>query len=92
MYQAFIDAAWEHWGEPIFAEELAPGPAHGPEFREWWAAALRVSMSRGTARAMLEMNAAIDVRAALPGPSDRGSWDVTGVSIVISRPNRPGGR
>lgn len=66
FYAGFIDLVTENWGEPIAAELLAPGSAHDPVFREWWATSLRASMSPGAARAMVAMNAAIDVRNALP--------------------------
>ncbi|HXV72261.1 MAG TPA: adenylate/guanylate cyclase domain-containing protein [Acidimicrobiia bacterium] len=64
-YGDFVREASEHWGQPVAAELLAPGSANDPRFRDWWGAALRMSMSPGAARAMLEMNSAIDVRAAL---------------------------
>lgn len=66
FYQGFIDLVTENWGEPIAAELLAPDSASDPVFREWWATSLRASMSPGAARAMVAMNAAIDVREALP--------------------------
>lgn len=65
-YGAFAKEVAEHWGEPIAVNLIAPNSANDPEFRHWWAAALRRSMSPGAARAMVGMNAAIDVRAALP--------------------------
>lgn len=65
-YGAFAKEVAEHWGEPIAVDLIAPSSATDPEFRDWWAAALRRSMSPGAARAMVAMNAAIDVRAALP--------------------------
>lgn len=64
-YGDFVREASEHWGQPVAAELLAPGSANDPRFRDWWGAALRMSMSPGAARAMLEMNSDIDVRAAL---------------------------
>lgn len=65
QYQEFANQVAEHWGEPIAAELLAPGSASDPEFRDWWAASLRASMSPAAARAMVAMNTAIDVREAL---------------------------
>lgn len=65
-YGGFATLVAEHWGEPIAVELLAPGSASDPEFRNWWAASLRASMSPAAARAMVAMNAAIDVREALP--------------------------
>jgi len=60
----FATQVAEHWGEPIAADLLAPGS--DADFRRWWAANLRASMSPAAARAMVAMNAAIDVREALP--------------------------
>lgn len=65
QYEGFAKEVAEHWGEPIAVELIAPGSASDPEFRNWWAASLRASMSPGAARAMVAMNAAIDVRGAL---------------------------
>lgn len=65
-YAGFAQALADNWGQPVAAELLAPDSATDPEFTNWWAAALRRSMSPGAARAMVAMNAAIDVRAALP--------------------------
>ena len=65
-YAGFARELAENWGQPIAAELLAPDSARDPEFTTWWAAALRQSMSPSAARAMVAMNAAIDVRAALP--------------------------
>lgn len=66
QYAGFVQAATQNWGEPVLIEDLAPGSATDPELRQWWATGLRLSMSPGAARAMLEMNADIDVRGALP--------------------------
>lgn len=66
QYGAFLQEVIEHWGEPIAVGLIAPGSVNDPRFLNWWAANLRHSMSPGSARAMVEMNAAIDVRAALP--------------------------
>lgn len=64
FFEAFANQVAEHWGEPIAVDLLAPGS--DDEFRRWWAAALRASMSPAAARAMVAMNTAIDVREALP--------------------------
>lgn len=66
MYEGFMEQVAENWGEPIAADLLAPGSASDPEFLRWWAMSLRGSMSPSAARAMVAMNAAIDVREALP--------------------------
>jgi len=66
QYQGFADAVTENWGEPIALEQLAPDLASDPEMRNWWAASLRASLSPAAARAMVAMNASIDIRGALP--------------------------
>jgi class 3 adenylate cyclase len=65
VYAGFAEALAENWGQPVAAEMLAPSHASDPEFLDWWAAALRLSMSPGAAQAMVAMNADIDVTAAL---------------------------
>lgn len=64
FYGEFVSMVAAQWGEPIAVDLLAPGS--NPEFHRWWAANLRASMSPAAARAMVAMNAAIDVREALP--------------------------
>ncbi len=64
FYEGFATEVAEHWGDPIAVDLLAPGS--DPDFHRWWAASLRGSMSPAAARAMVAMNAAIDVREALP--------------------------
>lgn len=64
FYEEFVSVVAAQWGEPIAVDLLAPGS--NPEFHRWWAANLRASMSPAAARAMVAMNAAIDVREALP--------------------------
>ena len=53
-----------HCGRP--ANVRAPSRAGDPRFREWWARFLRMSASPGASRAVMLMNADIDVRAILP--------------------------
>lgn len=64
FFEDFATQVAEHWGGPIAVDLLAPGS--DAEFQRWWAATLRGSMSPAAARAMVAMNAAIDVREALP--------------------------
>jgi pimeloyl-ACP methyl ester carboxylesterase len=66
QYEGFAEAVAEQWGGPIAVDLIAPGWASDPEFRDWWAASLRASMSPAAARAMVAMNTSIDVREALP--------------------------
>jgi pimeloyl-ACP methyl ester carboxylesterase/class 3 adenylate cyclase len=63
FYEQFATEVSEHWGEPIAVDLLAPDS--DAEFHRWWATSLRASMSPAAARAMVAMNAAIDVREAL---------------------------
>lgn len=65
-FAVFAQDVTDHWGEPIAIELLAPSSAADPDLRTWWATSLRASMSPAAARAMVAMNAAIDVRQALP--------------------------
>jgi pimeloyl-ACP methyl ester carboxylesterase/class 3 adenylate cyclase len=66
FFAAFAQDVADNWGEPIAIELLAPSSASDPDMRTWWATSLRASMSPAAARAMVAMNAAIDVRQALP--------------------------
>ena len=54
------------WGGPIGIEERAPSMAGDPQFREWWAAYLRMGASPAAAMALTQMNAEVDVRSVLP--------------------------
>jgi len=63
---AFCHTLVDEWGGPVGVEERAPSMANDAEFREWWAAYLRMGASPGAAVALTRMNADIDVRAVLP--------------------------
>jgi pimeloyl-ACP methyl ester carboxylesterase len=65
-WDAFIEETVRHWGGPVGADIRAPSRAGDPRFREWWGRFLRMSASPGASRAVLQMNAEIDVRAILP--------------------------
>ncbi len=62
----FLDELRRDWGEPVGIEERAPSAASDPQFREWWAAYLRMGASPAAALALTRMNAEIDVRGVLP--------------------------
>ena len=62
----FCQTIIEQWGGPVGIEERAPSRALDPEFRNWWAAYLRMGASPGAAVALTRMNAAVDIRAVLP--------------------------
>jgi len=64
--EAFCRDILEHWGGPVGIETRAPSRAGDPEFREWWAAYLRMGASPAAAVALTRMNAQIDVRHVLP--------------------------
>ncbi len=55
-----------HWGEPLFVELEAPSMKDDEGFRDWLALFMRMAASPGNAVKMLEFNAAIDIRGALP--------------------------
>lgn len=62
----FFEVVRRDWGKPVGIEERAPSMAKDPEFRDWWAAYLRMGASPGAAVALTKMNAEIDVRNVLP--------------------------
>ena len=64
--EAFFALIQREWGGPVGIDERAPGLAHDPVFRKWWAAYLRMGASPGAAVALTKMNAEIDVRQVLP--------------------------
>ncbi len=64
-WDAFIDETVRHWGGPVGLEARAPSRAGDQRFRDWWARLLRMSASPGASRAVLQMNADIDVRPIL---------------------------
>ena len=81
------------WGGPIGIEERAPSMAGDPQFREWWAAYLRMGASPAAALALTQMNAEVDVRSVLPSiraPAlvihrrDDGCLPVEGGSFIAS--------
>ncbi len=63
---AFDRAILEGWGGPVGLDTRGPSVVDDAEFRDWWAAYLRMGASPGAARALTEMNAQIDVRDVLP--------------------------
>ena len=65
-WDAFIDESARNWGGPVGVDMRAPSRAGDQRFRDWWARFLRMSASPGASRAVLQMNAEIDVRAILP--------------------------
>lgn len=64
-WDQFMTEAGKHWGEPIFADLIAPDHAEDEEFLDWWGSFMRTSMSPGAALAMMKMNAEIDIREIL---------------------------
>ncbi len=67
--QATLDKIDQAWGSPVGVERLAPSMAGDERFRDWWAAHFRLSASPGAAKALVRMNAEIDVRHLLPAIS-----------------------
>ncbi|MFA6957023.1 MAG: alpha/beta fold hydrolase [Thermoanaerobaculia bacterium] len=64
--EAFFDLMRREWGGPVGIADRAPSRAADPEFRDWWAAYLRMGASPSAAVALTKMNAQIDIRAVLP--------------------------
>ena len=73
----FLQTIIAEWGGPVGIEERAPSRALDPEFRNWWAAYLRMGASPGAAVALTRMNAEVDVRDILP--------KITAPTLVIHR-------
>jgi pimeloyl-ACP methyl ester carboxylesterase len=66
-WAAFESDVRNHWGDPLFVENLAPGYASDMEFLAWWARLLRQSISPGSAVAYFAMNR--DVLPAIHVPT-----------------------
>jgi pimeloyl-ACP methyl ester carboxylesterase len=64
--ERFLRTIIDEWGGPVGIEERAPSRALDPDFRNWWAAYLRMGASPGAAVALTRMNAEVDVRDVLP--------------------------
>ncbi len=62
----FLQTIIRDWGGPVGIEQRAPSRALDPDFRNWWAAYLRMGASPGAAVALTRMNAEVDVRHILP--------------------------
>ncbi len=62
----YIRQIHDEWGGPVGIEERAPSRIADKEFRDWWAAYLRMGASPGAAVALTKMNGDIDVRHVLP--------------------------
>lgn len=62
----FFEIVRDEWGGPVGIEDRAPSMANDQEFRDWWAAYLRMGASPGAAVALTIMNSEIDVRNVLP--------------------------
>ena len=62
----FCQTIIREWGGPVGIDERAPSRALDPDFREWWAAYLRMGASPGAAVALTRMNAEVDIRDILP--------------------------
>jgi pimeloyl-ACP methyl ester carboxylesterase len=62
----FCQTIIREWGGPVGIDDRAPSRALDPQFRNWWAAFLRMGASPGAAVALTRMNAQVDIRAMLP--------------------------
>ena len=65
-HQDFLRELESQWGGPVGIKLRAPSMAQNQQFRDWWAAYLRMGASPGAAVALTKMNSQIDVRAVLP--------------------------
>lgn len=64
-HERFCEEILHEWGGPVGLDQRAPGKAHDPAFRDWWAEYLRMGASPGAAVALTRMNALVDVRPIL---------------------------
>lgn len=64
--RAFVDRVFREWGGPVGLDARAPSVAGDAQFREWWAAYLRMGASPAAVVALMRMNDLIDVRDILP--------------------------
>jgi pimeloyl-ACP methyl ester carboxylesterase len=64
--QDALDEVEREWGGPVKIDAHAPSMARDEHFRQWWARRLRASASPAAAKALLRMNADIDIRHVLP--------------------------
>lgn len=53
----------DHWGEPVMIDVMFPSLSSDPRYVEWWGAFLRLAATPREARAMFEMDLALDVTA-----------------------------
>jgi pimeloyl-ACP methyl ester carboxylesterase len=65
-WDATLEATFRGWGGPVGLDVRAPSMANDPRFRDWWGRYLRSGASPGAIRALLRMNADIDIRHVLP--------------------------
>jgi class 3 adenylate cyclase len=64
--EQMLDMVENHWGEGNFIAFFAPSRAGDPAFVEWWARFERSCMSPSTARKMIDLSLAADLRGVLP--------------------------
>jgi pimeloyl-ACP methyl ester carboxylesterase len=64
--EKFLAALEREWGGPFGIDDRAPSRKDDPQFRQWWAAYLRMGATPGAAVALTRMNAEIDIRHVLP--------------------------
>jgi class 3 adenylate cyclase len=65
-FEAFLTHIDQGWGTGRSAETFAPSLANDPAFVSWWAKFERLGASPGAVKALMRMNADIDVRAIMP--------------------------
>jgi class 3 adenylate cyclase len=65
-FKEFLETVDMHWGEGHSAQVFAPSLAQDAAFVRWWAKYERLGASPGAVKALMRMNAEIDVRAVMP--------------------------
>lgn len=64
--EGFLEQVEQNWGEGRSAQAFAPSLAADRAFVRWWAKFERLGASPGAVKALMRMNAEIDVRAIMP--------------------------
>ena len=65
-WERYVEQYTNGWGGPVGLDKRSPTLYRDARFRDWWARFLRSGCSPGANRALMRMNAEIDVRHVLP--------------------------
>lgn len=66
LIERLTDALVESWGEPKTVNDFVPSMVVNPELASLWAKFERLCISPGALRALVQLNAKVDVRSVLP--------------------------